>query len=258
MKRKTTRIIRNILLVLLSLALIVAAVDFWYMTSADKRFIRSMERGLYAGWEQSEPESSLRNLNLKGDTAFIDAEYKAVRSFRKKKDGFRDKALGDLAEEYISALAECRKVAKEKDPNKNFNGFWKQFSEPYGRRLRAICELYNGGYGLLEEIPEKYEARMEDILLQGWALNKTEEISFNRGSADNELVAKVKNDSGHELDYMELTIALYDDKGKKIETVTAYESNIKKNGSFKIRCYESEAGSASEFVITAINCEKAD
>ena len=256
MKRKTARIIRNIMLVILLLAVIVAAVDVWYMTSPDKRFIRSANRGMYKGWDTSAPESSLRDLDLKSDTSFIDAEYDAVKSFKGLK--FRDEELGALAAEYIGALEECRRVVKTEDPDKQFKKFWKRFSEPYGRRLRAICNLYKRDYGFLDEMPEKYNGRLEDILFQAWALNKTEEINFERGKNDNELVAKVKNDSGHDLDYIELTIDLFDDKGKRIETVTAYESNIKKDKTFKIRCYESNAGTASEFVIKAINCEKAD
>ena len=107
-------------------------------------------------------------------------------------------------------------------------------------------------------MPEEYNDRLDDILLQGWALNKTAKINFKRGDSENELVAKVKNNSGHDLDNMELTINLYDDQGQFIETVTAYEADIKKDASFRIRCYETNAGTASEFVIKAINCEKAD
>jgi len=255
-KRKAGRIIRNILLVLLVLALGAASAQVWYMLSPDKRFPRAAERGLKEAWETSEPELSLRDLDLKADTSFVDAEYKAVASFKDKK--FRDEELGKLVTDYISALEDCSKAVKAKDPEKQFKGFWKEFSEPYGRRLRAICALYNNGYIFPEGVPEEYTSRLNDILFQGWALNKTEEISFERGKSDNELVAKVKNDSGFALEYIELTIDLYNSKGKLIETVTAYESNIKKGKTFTLRCYESEGGKASEFVIKAINCEKAD
>lgn len=256
MKRK--KIVLIILYTILLIAAAITVVDLLYMSSVDKRFVRSANRGMLAGWEKSEPESSLRNINLKGDTTFIEEEYSAVAEFRKGK--FRDEKLAAAAAEYIDALAECRKVIKKKDPAKGFNSFWKSFSEPYGRRLRVIYDLERGGFGFLSEVPEEYAGDKEELLLQGWALTKTSEIAFERadGDKENELTAKVVNDSGHALDYMELTVDLYDKEGNLAETVTVYKSDIKKDAKFVLHCYETEAGRTSEYVIRAINCEKAD
>ena len=253
----THRQFQRFITVILLLATIVAAADLVYLTSVDKRFLRCAERGLLAGWEQSAPESTLRDLDQKSDTAFIDAEHAAVAYFLGKK--FKDESLGSLATDYINALNECSKVKAKSDPNKNFNKFWKNFSEPYGRRIRAIYALEKGDYRFLLELPDKYRKDNDELMLQGWALNKTAEIVFDRGKdSDNELVAEVVNDSGYDLEYIDLTVDLYNKKGKYIETLSVYRSGIKKDETIKLHCYESEAGKTREFVVTAIDCERAD
>ena len=66
------------------------------------------------------------------------------------------------------------------------------------------------------------------------------------------------NDSGYDLEYIDLTVDLYNKKGKYIETLSVYRSGIKKDETVKLHCYESEAGKTREFVVTAIDCERAD
>lgn len=243
---------------MLIIATIVAAVVFFNVATPDERFIRSANRGMVAGWEKSEPESTLRNVDLETDITFIEEEYAAVRPFRHSK--FRDEGLGAAAAEYIEALEECHKAIKENDPADGFNTFWKSFSEPYGRRIRAIYNLEKGNYGFLEEIPDSYIEDKEELLLQGWALIKTETIAFDRakGNKKNELTAKVTNDSGHDLDFIELAVDLYDKEGKLAETATVYESDIKKGKDVVLHCYETVEGRTHEYVVKAINCEMAD
>lgn len=243
---------------MLVISTIVAAVVFFKVSIPDERFIRSANRGMVAGWEKSEPESSLRNKDLKTDVSFIEEEYSAVKPFKRSK--FRDQGLGAAAHEYIEALEECHKAIKQCDPAKDFDRFWKRFSVPYGKRLRAIYNLEKGDYGFLEEVPASYAEDKEELLLQGWALFKTEEIVFDRakGNKKNELTAKVTNDSGHDLDFIELTVDLYNSKGTLAETAIVYKSDIKKDKDFVLHCYETVEGRTQEYVITAINCEMAD
>lgn len=253
----TGRQFRNVMIVIMLIALIVAAADLAYLESTDKRFIRYAERGFIAGWDKSAPESTLRDRDLESDTAFIDIEYEAVSRFKGKE--FRDENLGEAAAEYIDAVIDCHEVTSEKDPNKNVSKFWESFSEPYGRRIKAFCKLMNGDFGFLRKLDASYRQDVDELLLQGWALNKTNEIIFNHSSkADNELQAEVVNDSGHDLEYIDMTVDLYDGKGNYLETVSVYQADIKNNDKFTLHCYEIEAGKTKEFVITAITCEKAD
>ena len=253
----TRKQFRNVILIIMVIALIVAAADLAYLETTDKRFIRYAERGMLAGWDKSEPESTLRDRSLENDTAFIDIEYEAVSRFKDKE--FRDESLGEVAGEYIDAVIDCHEVTSEKDPNKKVNSFWKSFSEPYGRRIKAFCKLMNGDFGFLRKMDDAYRQDVDELLLQGWALNKTNEIVFNHGGEDeNELTAEVVNDSGHDLEYLDMTVDLYDGKDNYLETVSVYQADIKKNDKFTLRCYEVEAGRTKQFVITAITCEKAD
>ena len=225
------------------------------LTSVDSRFTRAAERGIIGGWKITDAEKNLREKNKPHDTSFIYTEYNAVAPFRKEK--FRSKKYDKLAKEYIGALKECVAVREKYDPDSNYDEFWAHFSEPYSRRIKALYALQKGGRQFdISHIG--YEEESADLMVRGWALNKAEQISFKTKTAKSGkrvYTAKVKNDSGYSLAFVDFTVELYDNKGKLLETDSAYAENIKRNDIFELKFYEYPARAAS-YAITSVNCQR--
>ena len=245
------------ILALLCLIIVMTLVD------VDSRFLRAFDSGIKESWALDNNEIQLKDSEGANDTSFIDAEYDAVKAFRYST--FKDETLGELAAKYISALEGCRSAIEENDPDKDYDTFWSSFSQSYGQRLEAIYDLYTGDYGLEFEDPE-YKEELDEMMLSAWSLKKTADIRFTRVRADESeegaeesrtvLGATVSNDSGFDLEYINIEVELYDEKGELIETATAYANNIKKGADFDLKCYQTEDAKADSYKITSVSCRR--
>ena len=253
---KKTRKRAITMIAILFLATITVAADFVLLTTVDMRFTRAAERGVINGWKIKDAEKNLRLANQPNDTSFIDAEYDAVSEYEGV--DFNSKKVSSYAEDYIGALKDCREVIKKYDPDKDFDAFWAHFSGPYGKRIKALYKLQNGRRQF--DISQSgFEDERADLMLQGWALNKAESINFKTKTAKNGkrvYSAKIKNDSGYTLDYLDLTVELYDKNNKLIETDAAYAENVKRNDMVELKFYEAAPARATNYVITAVNCQR--
>lgn len=220
---------RNVLLVVILLLAAGVAAALWTiltMTSIDQRFTRSVERGLYAGWSLDADETQLQTKGKITDTAFIDEEYAAVSEYMGKK--YKDDELAGLAKEYTSALKNCRKAATQYDPDKDFDRFWAAFSEPYGRRVRVLYKLYAGDYGF-DLSNNDYREESSGLIAQGWFLETVSGLKFSKSEKDGIRTFKtnVNNDSGKDIEYLNIDVELLDKDGKPVETSSIYLTDIK-------------------------------
>ena len=258
-----------IIIIILELLLVFAMVALMNVTSVEKRFIRAIRQGVITGWSREINEMAFSDTEGGHDLAFIKDEYESVKSFKGMR--FRKEALGELADEYISALEECLAVSEENDPAKDYDTFWSRFSQSYGRRVNAIYSIYRGNYGLSfsDEEQNKYAEEIDNILVKGWSLQKTGSIVFHRmhsdsesGTDDNEdsgeeyyYTATVSNDSGYDLKYIDVTVELYDSNGDLIEEISAYAENIKNGEDFELTCYQMVDAEAKSYLISAVECQ---
>jgi hypothetical protein len=235
---------RLLLIIVLILVVIVAAEIFALLsiTSIDRRFTRSVQRGLYDGWSLSKSETQLQETGRITDTAFIEAERSAISEYIRKK--YKDDDLGHLANEYISALNKCHNAAASHDPAKDYEGFWPLFSEPYGRRVKAVYEMYKGDYGLVLDDPA-YEKEITNLLSQGWLIDATEKLSFSNTTKDGvrTFSAELQNESGCYIEYLNLDIELLDNNGKTVETSSVFVTDIPPDEMMKLQfiCTSSKA-----------------
>lgn len=238
------------------------------MTDTDSRFIRAVNGAILKSWALENNEVELKDSTAPNDTSFINIEYNAVKNFSKSK--FKDKELGNLAAKYISALEGCRSAVKENDPDKDYDQFWSSFSQSYGQRVEALYDLYKGNYCLNFDELESSEER-DEFLLTAWSLKKTAEIKFTRSKkeksededeegsaleANSVLTATVRNDSGFDLEYINIEVELYDENGELIEETTAYADNVKKDAEFELKCYQIAEGKADSYLITSVSCKR--
>ena len=254
--RKNSKKTLVLIIICLGLALATAAAYLVLLTSPDRRFCRAVERGVQNGWKVKGAEANLRRTDRTNDTSFIDAEYEAVCQYKDVK--FRSRKLGKLAKEYIAALEDCREVIATTSPDMDFNGFWRKFSDPYGQRISALYGMQKRGMGF-DLRRAGHEEECSELLLQGWAIEKASKIKFRiKKGEDGErlFVAKVKNDSGYDLAYLDLTVELYGKDSKLLETDSAYAEYIKKGGTAKMVFYEAGESKAVDYAVTAVSCSR--
>lgn len=224
-KKSRNRLMLIIVLCLIALVA-VEVVALMSITNVDRRITRSIQRGLYDGWSLNKTELQLQETGRITDTGFIEAERSAISEYINKK--YKDDELGHLVNEYIFALNKCHNAAMRYDPAKDYDGFWSLFSEPYGRRVKALYEMYNGDYDLELDDPE-HEEELANLLAQGWLLDTIENLSFNNSDKDGIRTFKtmIRNDSGSDIEYLNLDIELLDKEGKVVETSSVYLTDIK-------------------------------
>lgn len=228
-QKKPQKKLKNRLLLIVVLILIagVAAevTALLTMTNIDRRFTRSVERGLYDGWALDGGELQLQTEGRITDTAFIEAEYEAISEYVHRK--YKDDELGHLANEYISALNECRRAAARHDPAKDFDEFWAHFSEPYGRRVKALYAMHTGDFSFLLE-NEEYLDEISNIVAQGWLLDSIDSLSFNKVVDGDTVVFRTRllNESGCDIEYLDLEIELLNKKGDVVETSSVYVPEV--------------------------------
>jgi len=276
-KRLSKRKLKQFIFVgMLAIAALLCLLIAFRLLDVDSRFVRAVNAGLSESWALENNEIQLKENKAPYDTSFIDIEYDNVKEFKDK--DFRDESLGKLAGEYIAALEGCRTAIKENDPGKDYDKFWGAFSQSYGQRVEAIYDLYSGDYGIEIEDPEAKE-EIDELKLSAWSLKKTADIKFTRVKAeenktenegegeteteteagsglDTALQATVTNDSGFDLEYINIEVELYDEKGELIETATAYAENIKNKAKFDLRIYQTTETQADAYKITSVLCHR--
>ena len=276
-KRLSKRKLKQFIFVgMLAIAALLCLLIAFRLLDVDSRFVRAVNAGLSESWALENNEIQLKENKAPYDTSFVDIEYDKVKEFKDKK--FRDESLGKLAGEYITALEGCRTAIKENDPGKDYDKFWGAFSQSYGQRVEAIYDLYSGDYGIEIEDSEAKE-EIDELKLSAWSLKKTADIKFTRVKAeenktenegegeteteteagsglDTALQATVTNDSGFDLEYINIEVELYDEKGELIETATAYAENIKNKAKFDLKIYQTTETQADAYKITSVLCHR--
>lgn len=255
-QKKPRKKLKNKLLLVVVLILVAGVAAevsaLLTMTNIDRRFTRSVERGLYDGWTLDGGELQLQTDGRITDTAFIDAEYEAISEYVHRK--YKDDELGHLANEYISALNECRRAAARHDPAKDFDTFWTHFSEPYGRRVKALYSMHMGDFSFLLE-NEEYNNEIDNIVAQGWLLDAIDSLSFNKTIDGDALVFRTRllNESGYDIEYLDLEIELLNKKGDVVETSSVYVTEVPADEMMDLR-FISTSPNAAQYRIVSEAC----
>lgn len=250
------RVILIVLVLLLVAGVTAEVVTLLSITNIDRRFTRSVERGLYDGWSLSINETQLQSAGRITDTGFIDKEYEAISEYVHRK--YTDDDLGHLANEYISALNDCRHVAQQHDPEKDFDDFWTYFSDPYARRVKALYGLYKGDYNFMLD-NEQFRSQISGLIAQGWLLESVEGLKFSNVTVGNNLVfsSRLTNESGRDIEYLNLDIELLDKKGNVAETSSVYVTDIRDGGMMNLR-FLSTSGKAVKYRVVSEACQFRD
>lgn len=254
-RRRRRKKILKVAVVLMGAAAVYLSFYAYRLVTADARFLRDMSRGLSESWMLESGETELRNRDGEHNTEFVEIEYAAVSKYRNSR--FKNNELQALAAQYIDSLEQCRSVAEEKDPDKDFDGFWKEFSQPYGERLTSVYQIYKGDYGLILD-DENTSKEKGDLLAQGWILSKVGDIEFKRSENEDGVItytAELKNDSGFDLEFLDLEVELYNGKGKLVESASAYAENIGKGDSVELVFYQSSDKKVTQYRIVSEICK---
>lgn len=243
--------LNTLLLVFLLLIAVTAGAVYTLMSmiSIDRRFTRNVARGVTSGWALEADETQLQTEGRITDTAFIDAEYDAVSEYMNRT--YKDDELGILAKEYTSALNDCRKAAKKYDPAADFDSFWAEFSGPYGRRVRALYKLHSGDFGL-DLSDDNYREESEYLLSQGWLLETVSGLKFRSYIKDGvrTFETRISNDSGRDIDYLNIDVELLDKDGKATETSSIYLNDIKAGEVMPLKFISTSENSVSYRVVS--------
>lgn len=216
-----------ILLILVLIAGVTAEVAVLLsLTGIDSRFSRDVERGLRAGWDLESNEFLLQQTGRITDTGFIDAEFEAIADYTQKT--YKDDELGRLANEYIKALKDCKKAAEGFSPETDYKSFWAAFSAPYVRRVKALYKMQEGGFILSADNREDLSDEALMLLAQGWLLNEISGLRFTPPGSGRTgtYTAQFTNESGMDIEYLNLDISLTDNDNKVLETASAYVSDV--------------------------------
>lgn len=241
------------IVILLVLCLLVTLAIFAMTTSTDGRFTRATIRGIENSWKLENGEIELQSQGE--ETNFINVEYAAV--YRYKRLQYKSDNMSKIAMQYISALKGCKEAAEKYDPEKNFDKFWAEFSPYYGQRIKALYALYKENPLAFKNIKKEYKADFDNLIINGWALDKTENIRFEKKKDKNGhtlFIAKVINDSDYDIETINLDIELLNDKDKVIDAASAYAENWKVGEEKSLQFY-SASSKVKRYRIVAETCE---
>jgi len=244
-KRRRRRIVLTIVFIAMAAAAAAEVIVLRTMTSVDRRFIRGVERGVASGWESGRADLQLKDKGAITDTAFIDAELEAAAEFANK--GYKDKELKKLARQYISDLKKCRAAASAHDPAADSEAFWDEFAEPYTDRLIILRELYLGDYNLGGSWDE-YPEMLDEVLSRAWAAEAVTQLEFSRADSKNgigEFRAVLQNDSGFDIEFINIDIEIYDSDDTLVGTAEVYKEDIAEGGSEELVFYYTDKKVAS-------------
>lgn len=253
-KRKTRKIVLSALIIIMITGAVTELIILKNMASVDRRFIRGVERGVTDGWDLCSGDLQIKEYGKIKDTSFIDIEYEAVREFRNK--AYQDKNLKSLAKRYIEDLKKCRAAATAHDPGSDSEAFWEDFSKPYTDRLIVLRKLYDGDYSMGSSWDDHPEL-LNEVLLRAWLAEKIPSIIFERKDPDEAIgrfTAMMKNDSGYDLDYISIDVAIYDSKDKAVGTAEVFMENIREGSNTELTFYFNNK-IVSSYRITGFDCE---
>lgn len=253
-KRKSLRkIILLIVIVVMASAVVAELVVLKSMTTVDRRFVRGVERGVADGWETGKGDLQLRDQGYFTDTSFIDIELDAVKDFRNK--AYQDKDLKKLAKRYIDDLKKCSAASEAHDPAAEKEEFWEDFSVPYTDRLIVLRMLRNGDFKMGNGWDEYPEYR-DEILSRAWALESISSAEFLKEETKagiSKFSANLKNDSGFDIEYLNLDIEIYDSKNNLSGIAEVFKENISKGSNTDLSFYFNDKKTAY-YRIVAVDC----
>ena len=96
------------------------------------------------------------------------------------------------------------------------------------------------------------------LLAQGWILQKVDGISISRKENEDGTVtlkAKMKNDSGFDLKYVNLDLELYNKKEKAVEKLSIFAEDIKKGAEFELLGYQLSDSKITGYKVVSERCE---
>lgn len=225
-RQKRNRIIMAVLIFVMIAAVTGEVIVLKTMTSVDRRFIRGVERGVAEGWAANNSDLQLKDQGKITDASFIETEYAAVKEFRNK--AYKDKELKKLVKRYIGDLRKCREAVSAHDPSADSEAFWADFAEPYTDRLIVLRKLFLGDFNMGSSWDE-YPDYRDEVLFRGWVAETASGLVFKREAVENSIdifKASFKNDSGYDIQYINLDIELFDSKDKTIGVAEVYAENI--------------------------------
>lgn len=250
-RRNKRRVILVVIMFVMVAAVTAELLILRGMTSVDRLFIRNVERSVAAGWKEGSGEFELRKKGQITDVSFIETELETVEEFRGKP--YNDEDLGNLAKRYIDDLYKCSEAAKAHDSKTDNDEFWQEFAAPYTDRLIVLRTLYNGDYGL-GRIWDDHPKQLEETLFRGWLAESAANLRFERSPAENGsdvFRAKLKNDTGHDIEFVDFEVELYNSKDKAVGTAEVYRKGIKKDSTAELRFYFKSDGVASYRIVSA-------
>lgn len=255
-RRRRRKIILAVVFLLMAAAAVAEIAVLKSMTSVDRRFLRGVERGVAGGWESSIADLQLREQGCITDTTFIDTELEAVGEFNSKV--YQDKALKKLAKRYISDLKKCRSAVAAHNTETDSDAFWNEFAEPYTDRLIVLRKLYVGDYKIGDGW-EAYPEMLDELMSRAWAAEKMLQLEFTRTGTKNgmgEFKATLQNDSGYDIEFLNIDIEIYDSNDALAGTAEVYMEDIADGSSTELVFYYSD-NKVSSYRITAIDLEAA-
>lgn len=256
-KRRAVRIILTIIIFIMVAAITAEIAVLKGMTSVDRRFIRGVERGVTEGWQSGKSDLQLREQGAVTETAFIDKELAAVEEFRMKP--YNDKELRKLAKRYIEDLKKCKEATELYDPEEDNDAFWADFSGPYTDRLMLLRKFRTGNYKMGSSW-DSYPELRDEVMLRGWAAEQAESLRFSKEELDDGVYvfsARLNNDSGLDIAYLNIDIELYDSSDKKLGTAEVYKENIGNGKGVTLKFYYSGKNAAS-YRAVYVDCEPAE
>ena len=252
MKKISEKKLKFILIVLIGL-LILTLITTVLVTSSDRRFKSSASRGLQESWAREDNELQLLSTVSDSEADFIKTEYKAVKGYASA--SFKDKELGYLAGEYISALQACIKAELQYNPEDDYNEYWTEFAACYGDRLKALYKLIKGGYISLPD--DKYLDEKKYVMVNGWLMDKMPDITFNNvevKKGKEKCVAIVSNGSGYAITDLTLDVEVLDETGHVLGIVTVYQDEWAAGEEIELS-FKHNQEDASSYRIVSETCE---
>ncbi len=253
-RRRRRKIIFAVVFLLMAAAAVAEITVLKSMTSVDRRFLRGVERGVATGWESGISDLQLREQGCITDTTFIDTELEAVSEFTNK--SYQDKELKKLAKRYISDLKKCRSAASSHNPETDSEAFWREFAGPYTDRLIVLRKLYLGDFKMGSGW-EAYPEMLDELLSRAWAAETIPQLKFERTGSKNlmgEFKATLQNDSGYDIEFINIDIEIYDSSDALVGTAEVYKEDIADGSSAELVFYFSDQ-KVSSYRITGVDFE---
>ena len=242
---KKKKIALLVIIILLIAAVAAEVFIIRRMSTVDMLFMRSVERGVTEGWKTDNGDLQLKEQGMVTETGFIEKELEYTAEYRDK--AFKDSELKELAHSYIDDLKRCSGAAKNHDPVTESEAFWGEFAEPYTERLVQLRRLFvENEY--MGRSWDQYPDQLDEILFRGWIAEKIPELSFevtDAGNGINKYTAKLYNDSGYDIDYINVDVEIYDSKDKLIGVAEVYQEDIKNGRSGELNFYYANKGKIS-------------